>query len=173
MGAQTTPAYAKEKVHFNLAKMKKGGQDFEIVLRDPDLALDFRHGKDVDINDVLETPKVWKDAKKGERQSPEMMKKWLGTEDELEAAKKILREGDIALTAEQRKAMFAQKKKKLIYYVQQNASDPKTGLPHPIQRIELAMEQAKIHIDPYTPIEKQMDKIITLPLSETKPIADE
>lgn len=47
-----------------------------------------------------------------------------------------------------------------------NAADPKTGLPHPLQRLELAMEQAKVQIDPYTPAEAQVDKII----SELRPI---
>ena len=31
--------------------------------------------------------------------------------------------------------------------IHRNAVDPKTGLPHPPQRIESAMEEAKIHVD--------------------------
>jgi len=34
--------------------------------------------------------------------------------------------------------------------------DPKTKAPHPRQRIELAMEQAGIHIDPFKPVREQV-----------------
>ena len=159
-GYSRSAAYNKEKIHVNLARMKKQGHEFELVLKDPDLALDFKHGKDVDINDVLETPQVFKDGKKGEIHSPNTLKEVFGTEDNVEAAKIILRDGEVLLTAEHRKKLFDAKKQRLLEYIHKNAVDPKTKLPHPLQRLELAMEQAKAHVDPYIPIEKQMEKII-------------
>jgi len=170
---RSTREVVKEKISVNLARLKKGGENFEIVIKDPDKALDFKQGKDVDIREIIEIDRIFKDAKKGEVQSETLIKQWLGTEDPLEAAKIILKKGELHLTAEQRKRIFEAKKKKLLEYIHINASDPKTGLPHPIQRIELAMEQAKVHIDPYLPIESQMEKIISqlrsvLPLSFEK-----
>ena len=38
--------------------------------------------------------------------------------------------------------------------------DPKTKAPHPRQRIELAMDQAGIHIDPFKSISEQVKTII-------------
>lgn len=154
--------FIKEKITFNLARIKKGGEHFEVVLKDTDKALEYRRGKEVDIKDILETPQVWKDANKGEQQSSQNLQKWIGSSDPLEAAKIILRHKDteISLTQEMRKKYFEAKKKKIIDYIHANACDPKTGLPHPVQRIELAMEQAKIHIDPYQPAEAQIEKII-------------
>ena len=38
--------------------------------------------------------------------------------------------------------------------------DPKTKSPHPRQRIELAMEQAGIHVDPFKPVREQVKMII-------------
>ena len=38
--------------------------------------------------------------------------------------------------------------------------DPKTKAPHPRQRIELAMEQAGVHVDPFKPVSEQVKKII-------------
>lgn len=156
----------KERISFNLAKLKKGGETFEIVLKDPNLALEFQRGKPIEMRDILESEKVFKDANKGEVQSETKMKQWLGTSDAIEAAKVILKQGEVALTAEHRKAMFEAKKKRILEYIHMNAADPKTGLPHPLQRLELAMEQAKVQIDPYTPAEAQVDKII----SELRPI---
>ena len=163
----------KERISFNLAKMKKGGENFEVVLKDPDKALELRQGKAVDIRDILEMPKVFSDVQKGEIAAPSKMIQWLGTSDPYEAAKVIITKGELALTQEHRKKLFEAKKKKIIEYVHMNASDPKTGLPHPVQRIELAMEQAKVQIDPYQPAEAQIEPIIKqlrfiLPISMEK-----
>ncbi len=165
--------FVKEKVAFNIARMKKGGEDFEIVLKDPDKALEFRQGKEIDPRDFLENLEVWVDAKKGERQSAGKIKLWLGVDNPIDAAKIILRKGELALTEEQRKKMFEVKKTKIIQYIHQNSSDPRTGAPHPVQRIELAMEQVKVHIDAYQPAEAQIEPIIkqlrvALPLSFEK-----
>lgn len=150
----------KEKTSYNTIRLKKGGENFEIVLKDPDKALEFRQGKPIDVRDVLEIPKIFVDANKGEVQSAAKMTQWLGTSDLNEAVKIIIKTGELAFTQEQRKKMFEVKKKKIVDYIHMNASDPKTGLPHPIQRIELAMEQAKVHIDPYQPAEAQIETII-------------
>lgn len=172
-GGRPTGAIVKERISLNIARLKKGGENFEIVLKDPDLALELKHGKDIDIRSVLESEKIFKDAKKGELQSDDKIKKWLETEDALEAAKIILRKGELSLTAEQRKKIYEQKKKKIVEYIHQNVADPKTGFPHPIQRIELAMDQAKVRVDANVPVEVQMDGIIkqlqvVLPMSFEK-----
>ena len=173
MGFKATQTYDREKLSMNIARIKKGGVTFEIVIRNPDLALDFRNGKDEDLRDILETPKIFNDAKKGELAAPSDMTKWLGTSEEKEVAKIILKKGDLALTQEQRKKMFDAKKLKIIDYIQTNASDSKTGLPHPRQRIENALEQAKVQIDGNKSVEEQLDKIIeslrvVLPISLEK-----
>ncbi|MEM2954357.1 MAG: ribosome assembly factor SBDS [Candidatus Nanoarchaeia archaeon] len=166
-------AFIKERVSFNIARLKKGGENFEIVLKDPDKALEFRQGKEIDLREILEVFEIWKDAKKGEKQSSAKIKQWLGTENPTEAIKLILEKGDFSFTEEQRKKMFEFKKKKIIEYIHQNAADPRTGAPIPLQRIELAMEQAKIHIDAYQPPEAQIESIIkqlrpVLPMSFEK-----
>jgi ribosome maturation protein SDO1 len=165
--------FNRERISLNIARLKKGGENFEIVLKDPDKALEFRQGKEIDPREFLETFDVWKDAKKGEKQSSAKMVQWLGTEDPIEAAKIILRKGEFSLTEEQRKRFYEAKRKKIIEYIHQNAADPRTGAPHPIQRIELALEQAKVHIDAYQPAEAQIESVIkqlqpVLPLSFEK-----
>ncbi|MDH7506500.1 MAG: ribosome assembly factor SBDS, partial [Candidatus Thermoplasmatota archaeon] len=49
-----------------------------------------------------------------------------------------------------------------IEIIAKNAMDPKTKSPHPRQRIELAMEQARVHIDPFKPVSEQVKTIIDL-----------
>ena len=44
--------------------------------------------------------------------------------------------------------------------ISKNAIDPQAKTPHPPKRIENAMEQAKIHIDPFKSVEEQVNSII-------------
>ena len=53
-----------QKISINLARLKTHGLNFEIVV-DPDLAIDFKHGKDVEIRELLKAEEVFVDANKG------------------------------------------------------------------------------------------------------------
>lgn len=151
--------FDKEKVTFNLAKLKKGGQNFEIVV-DPDLAIDFKQGKEVDIEDVLKYEKIFEDAKKGELAPEIETQKILDTIDPLKVAKIILEEGEIQLTAEHRQKLRDEKRNKIISIIVGNGIDPRTKLPHPRVRIENAFEIAKISIAEMVKAEDQVENII-------------
>lgn len=168
-------AFIKERLALNLARLKKAGQTFEVILKDVDSAIAFRQGKaDVSLFDCLNPPDaIFTDAKQGDRASSELLLKCLGTKNVEEAAKIILTKGEVQLTSEQRDRIFESRKRKILEYIHQNAVDPKTGMPHPLQRIELALEQAKAHIDPTDKLEWQIENIIPklqpiIPLSFVK-----
>jgi ribosome maturation protein SDO1 len=168
MGTQQT--YAHEKLHLNIARLKKGGETFEVVLENIDKAIALKNGEQIDIRDAMNGDIIFKDAHKAEKISEQHMKEFLGTEDHFEAAKIIIKKGEIQLTSEQRKKILEFKTNKILNYIHQNACDPKTKLPLPLQRIELAMKEAKIHIDPADKVDYQIKKIIPklqpiLPLS--------
>ncbi|MGF3554059.1 MAG: ribosome assembly factor SBDS [Thermoplasmatota archaeon] len=144
-----------------IARLKKGEEHFEVLV-DPDAASDFIDGKNIDIIQNLAIDDVFKDAKKGTRASEESLMKHFGTNDVSEIAKQIILKGDIQLTTEQRHKMQKNKKTRIIEIIAKNAMDPKTKSPHPRQRIELAMEQARVHIDPFKPVSEQVKTIIDL-----------
>ena len=154
-----------ERLHLNLAKIKKGGENFEIDV-DPDLAVKFKQDQSVDIRDVLKVESIFKDIQKGLFASSAKLKEIFKTEDPLEVAKIILKEGEIQVSAEHRTQLRENKKKRIISIISVNGIDPRTKLPHPPARIESAMEQAKIKIDEYKSPEDQIKKI----LSELQPI---
>lgn len=64
------------------------------------------------------------------------------------------------LTTEQRHEMQEQKKKRIVEMIMRNAMDPKTKMPHPRTRIESAMDEAKIHIDPFKSVNQQVKTVI-------------
>lgn len=154
-----TKTYDQERVNFNLAKYKKAGVEYQIVV-DPDKAVAFKEGEDIDVDEVVMSEEIFFDAKKGERAGEERMQEIFNTEDPLSIAKIILTEGEIQLTAEHRAKVRDAKRKTIIALIVKNACDPKTKLPHPATRIENAMEEAKVKIDEFKSSRDQVNDII-------------
>lgn len=142
-----------------LARYKKNNAHFEVLV-DCNLALDFRSGKNINITDILAVQKVFTDSKKGIEASPNVLKQTFGVEDPLEVAKEIIKHGEIQLNSEYKAKMREEKRKHIISIIHKNAVDPKSHTPHPIARIEAAMNDAKVKIDEYASAEQQVKDII-------------
>ena len=138
-----------------IAKLKTHGQNFEILI-DPNKALAFKQGVQIDMRDILAVPTVFADAKKGEEASANAMRSIFKTEDPLEVANIIIQKGEIPLTTEYKNKLRETKKKQIINLIHRNAVDPKTHLPHPPARIEAALEEAKVRVDEFADVNKQM-----------------
>ena len=142
-----------------LARLKKGENRFEVLV-DPYAAADLIDGKEIDIIQILAIDAIFEDSKKGKHASEVTIKDKFGTDEIAEVAKQIVLNGDIQLTTEQRHKMQKNKKNRIIEIISRNAMDPKTKAPHPRQRIELAMDEAGVHIDPFRPVSEQVKTII-------------
>ncbi len=149
-----------KKIHINVARIKKDGENFEIDI-DPDLAVKFKQGDEsINIREILKAPKVFNDAKKGMLASENRMKTVFETSDPYEVAKIIIKQGEIQLTAEYRAKLVEDKKRKIINIIHRNGIDPRTKLPHPIERIENAFKEAKVHVQEYRKAEDQIKEIL-------------
>jgi len=148
-----------QKISINVARLKTHGENFEIVV-DPDLAVDFKHGKEVEIRELLKAEEIFVDANKGLHAGEGELNNIFNTTDVLEIAKKILDDGEIQLTAEHRDKVRADKRKRIINIIHVNGIDPKTKLPHPVQRLENAFAEGKIHIDEFKKAEDQVTEIV-------------
>lgn len=141
-----------------IARLVTHGEHYEVLV-DPDLALDFKRGKEIDIATVLAIDTIFKDAKKGDRASEEHMAKVFATSDPMEIAKQIIRKGEIQLTTDQRRRMLEDRKKQIVALITRNAINPQTNAPHPPQRIEKAMEEARVHVDLHKTAEEQIQAV--------------
>jgi ribosome maturation protein SDO1 len=141
------------------AKLKKYGQDFEILI-DSDKAIAFKTGKIIDVKEVLAVEKIFSDSKKGLEVSPNALKECFGTEDVLECSKQIIMKGEFSLTQEYRQKLRDEKKRQIINLIHINAVNPANHLPHPPQRIEAAMDEAKVHIDEFEDTQRQMQEVL-------------
>ena len=144
-----------------IARIKKGVEEFEIFV-DCEKAIQFRDGRDSkeSIRDVLVAEYIYKDAKKGLHASEHEMEKFFDTKDILKIAERIVKEGNIQLTKEYRNKLRHEKRKKIVDLIRLNAVDSKTGLPHPIMRVENAMEEARVNIDEFKSAEDQLNDVV-------------
>ena len=141
------------------ARLEYFGEHFEILV-DPDLASDFKRGQDLNVEDILVVEEIFKDAKKGDKSSEEAMMKAFQTTDHVEVAANILKKGQIQLTAQQRKEMQEEKRLKVVTTIAREAINPQTKLPHPVRRIEIAMDEAKVRIDPFKSVDEQVNSTL-------------
>ncbi len=142
-----------------IVKYSHTGDEFEILV-DADRAYEYVTGKRNDVLSVLETEEVFKDARKGERQSEDKLKKAFGTLEIEKIADTILKKGDVPITTEQRAKMVEEKRKQIIDIIARNSIDPRTNAPNPPLRIENAMREAKASIDPFKNVNEQIEQIV-------------
>ena len=145
-----------------LARLEKGGSRYEILV-DPELVQKWKNNPDsVNLSELLATEQIWSDARSGDRPTSDALMNTFGTLKLSICVEKILKDGSIQLTTEQRKKIINDKKKKIINEIASTATDPKTKLPHPATRIENALIEARFSVDPFLSIEKQVQKAVKI-----------
>ena len=147
------------------ARLETHGLKFELLV-DPELADKMRHGEDVLIGDVVAAENVYENASHGDKSPDEDLEKAFKTTEFEVIAKQIILKGEIHLTTEQRRHLVDEKRKRVISYIARNSINPQTGLPHPMTRIELALEQVRVNYDPF----KSVDELVKETVKALRPI---
>jgi ribosome maturation protein SDO1 len=135
------------------------GEKFEILVK-PDPALEFKLGKRKDISGVLISEEIYSDSNKGTRASTEKLMKAFKTTDATAVATLMLQKGDLNLTTDQRRKMVSEKRKQIVDFISKTYVDPRSHLPHPPLRIEQAMDDARVSVDPFRNTDEQIKEII-------------
>jgi ribosome maturation protein SDO1 len=144
---------------YTLVKYSQSGEKFEILV-DPEKGLSYKRGELDDLTNVLMVDTIFTDSKKGEKPSTSKLESVFGTSDPLEVAKIMFEKGTLQLTAQQRKDMTDQKLRQIISIISRTYVDPATKLPHPLLRVENAISQAKVSIDPFVDAEEQLKEVV-------------
>jgi ribosome maturation protein SDO1 len=144
---------------YTTARITIQGERFEILVK-PDEALDYKLGKSVGISQVLVADVIFTDAGKGMKASTDKLMNAFQTTDTLSIAETILKRGELQITVEQRRKLIEEKRRRIIDVITKQCVDPTTGLPHPPTRIEQAMDQAHVSIDPFKDAEDQAQSVI-------------
>lgn len=144
---------------YTLVRYQTGSEKFEIMV-DPDKGLAYKRGELGEVRNVLLVDTVFTDANKGEKASAEKLEKAFGTSDPLEVAEILFDKGVFQLTQQQRREMMEQKWRQIIHIISRTYVDPKTKLPHPPVRIENALEDVRIQIDPFKDADEQVKDVV-------------
>lgn len=146
-----------------VARLNRFATHYEILV-DPEAAEALRarlvageKASDDEVRAVTAVDTVfthWSDGKKASR---EELLKGFETDEFVRVAKRILVEGEIQLTSEQRRKMGEAKHKRILETILRNAWNPQTKGPHPKERIERALEEAKFKVDPLKRVEEQVE----------------
>ncbi len=157
-----------------IARYFSHGKRYEILL-DSEKYIEYREGRLQSIRDALISDGVFRDIGKirtreralmaenvgvTERIPDDELQSVFGTVDFLKIAEIIVDKGEVQITVEQRHELLEKKKRQVIAFISREAIDPRTKLPHPPLRIENAMEQAKVRIDPFRKAEEQVADVI-------------
>jgi len=147
------------------ARLKTHGATFEVLV-DPDGALALRRGEDVRIEDILAVEDVFENASRGDRSAEDDLIKAFETTDVVTIADKIIRKGEISLTADQRKQIIENKRRQVVEIIARNAINPQTKAPHPPARIDQAIKEAKVNIDPAN----STDELVNIAMKAIRPL---
>lgn len=141
-----------------VARLEVAGHKFEILV-DPDSTDRIREGK-ISVDDDLALDQVFKDAKKGEKAGDELIREVFKSDDIAEIATQIVKRGQIQLTTDQRRQMYEKKRKQIVDIISRESINPQTNAPHPPARISQAMEDAKVHVDPFKTADEQVEMVL-------------
>jgi ribosome maturation protein SDO1 len=147
------------------ARLKTHGATFEVLV-DPDGALALKRGDRVNLEDILAVEDIFENASRGDRSPEEDLQKAFGTLEVLPIAEIIIKKGEISLTAEQRRQFIENKRRQVIEVIARNAINPQTKTPHPPTRIEQAMTEARVNIDPT----KSIDELVKIAMKAIRPL---
>lgn len=136
-----------------------GGEKFEILVK-PDPALEYKLGKRKDVSTILVSDEIYTDSGKGTKASTEKLIKAFRTDDANAIIEVIVKKGDLNMTTDQRRKMVGEKRKQIIEFIAKTYVDPRSHLPHPPLRVEQALEQARISIDPFKNTEEQVKDVV-------------
>ena len=134
-------------------------EKFEILVK-PDPAFDYKLGKISEISKILVSDEIYTNSGKGTRASNELLLKVFKTDDTTKIAEIMMQKGELNLTTEQRKKMTSDKRKQIVTFISKTYVDPKTHLPHPPLRIEQAMTDGRVSIDPFKNADDQINDIV-------------
>ena len=142
-----------------IARYESKGHRFEVLI-DQKLVDLVKSGKSVNVSEYMATDMIFKDSSKGDRASEEVIGEVFGTEDFQTVVMEIVKKGQVQLTTEQRRKMLEEKRRQIVEIIARESMNPQSGTPHPPQRIEKAMEEARVRVDPFKSAEEQVNDVL-------------
>jgi ribosome maturation protein SDO1 len=146
---------AKKYIREEINKRLREGQNKSRLTVD-----EILNDQNIDLELIFESFSVFEDLRRGKKATDGDMEAIFGTTDGVIISAHILLDGEIHWTQAQREEERQKKLKQIISIISKNAINPQNKKPHPYQRIEKAIEEAKVKIDLMRSVEEQIDDIV-------------
>ncbi len=140
-----------------IARLQKKDKRYEIFV-DCDKAMQIRNGTSQDVDSALMVDRIFKDVRKGEVAGN--LDREFGTDDVRQIALKIIKEGDVQISATYREKQTEALRNRIVDSIASMAIDSTTNLPIPRQRIELAMKDVHHNFDVNAPEKEQTEEVL-------------
>ncbi|EKE39163.1 rRNA metabolism protein, SBDS family protein [Entamoeba nuttalli P19] len=146
------------KQNYQVVRYKYEKIVFEALFK-PGCALKVREGK-LGISNATFADEVFiAPHNKGNIAKPAELSKAFPGKSGDEILKTIAEKGEIQFSSDERKQQVEDKKKRIVEYIHNYYVDPATNKPHPIVRINNALDAMKLVIDPEAPMEKEIKEV--------------
>lgn len=143
---------------FQLVRLKKGKHNFEVMVK-PGTVMPYRKAE-IAFDNVIVLEEIFKNQAKAEKASSADLVAGFETDNVRQCIEAILQKGDVQLTAAERKAKVDKKRCKIVNYIHKYYVNPQTKLPHPVVRIENALEEMRYRVDGDIPTERQIQEVL-------------
>lgn len=145
-----------------VARMSSHGHHFEIMV-DPEKGWEIKQDKidpeEINWDEVVAAKKVYTDASKAKKAGKDILRDAFDTIEFTEIAPRILKEGELQLTTDQRREMQEKKHKEVVNTLARECINPQTDTPHPPKRIERALEEVGFKADPFKSARRQIEEV--------------
>lgn len=143
-------------------RYKYSGENFEVLV-DFDKLNEFKKNpKSIDVYDVLADTKIFKNEKRGEVASENVLKKVFNGKSDEEILKEILLKGDCQVPIDYMNKLREKKKKQVINYIAENALNPQTKGKYTFLMIESEVNKLKYNFNSTTDFIVQAEDVLKL-----------
>jgi len=153
------PTGQKRLTNVAIVRLKKGGKRFEIACY-PNKVTSWRSKIETDIDEVLQTQKVFTNVSKGEFAKTADLKKIFDIDNELDICKLILSKGELQVSEKERSAKLSESFRDIATIVADMCVHPDTKRPHPVTMIEKSMKAMHFSVKPSKNTKQQALEVI-------------
>jgi len=129
----------------SIVRYEKHGRRYELLVN-PEPAWLFLQGEEVEIDDIFESFVVYENLSRGSKATNDDLEVAFEDLTEREIAIKILKEGQLQLTADQRNEILKEKRVEIVDFIHIHCINPRENVPIPKDRIEKAILELGVNI---------------------------
>ncbi|MCG3216458.1 MAG: ribosome assembly factor SBDS [Candidatus Heimdallarchaeota archaeon] len=145
----------------SIVRYEKHGRRYEMLVN-PQPAWMFIQGEEVEIDDIFEVYDIYENISRGVKATQDDVDVAFENMTDREMAIKILRDGKLQLTADQRNEILKEKRAEIVDFIHIHCINPRENTPIPKDRIDKAIIDLGVNISYKEEAKNQALEIIDL-----------